>query len=199
MSSDGEILRARHVLRVEAHGISKLADALGEEFVAAVDAIEKARLVHIAGVGKSGDIGRKIAATMRSQGTQAVFLDPTGAVHGDLGLVLPGDVVILISRSGACREIGTLTAHLWATNIRTEWKPGVEAYTLIALTGAPDSDFADRCDIVIDCSVPAEADDDGLVPTASTAATMAVGDALSDALARRAGWTSAKFRAVHPG
>lgn len=188
----GEMDIARGVLRVEARGIERVADRLDETFSAVVDALVGASTVHVSGVGKSGAVGRKIAGTMSSLGTPAFFLDPTEALHGDLGKIRSGDVVVLISRSGRCRELRELQREL----VR---RRGTYGLTLVALTGAPDSEFADRCDLVLDCSVGEEADWRGLVPTASTAATLAVGDALALALSRRRAYDADDFRGNHPG
>lgn len=178
----------RRILEVEAAGILEVAKRLDSSFFRVASVLVYASTVHVSGVGKSGAIGRKIAGTMTSLGLPAFFLDPTEALHGDLGKIRLGDCVVLISRSGRCEEIRRLQDAL-------RDRGGV---VLVALTGAPDSEFARGCSEVVDCSVSAEADDLDLVPTASTAAALAVGDALALTVAWLHGKTSVDFVANHP-
>lgn len=180
---------ARRVLRMEAAAVAELADRVGTAFGAAVDTIlsSEGRVI-VAGLGKSGIVGKKIAATLTSTGTAATFLHPVEALHGDLGLVGPGDVAVLISKSGESEELrGLLEAFV---------RSGVP---IVALTGRPDSTLSKQADFVIDCSVSEEACPHDLAPTCSTTAAMAMGDALAVALLLRRGFGRDDFARFHPG
>ena len=161
--------RAKEIIRLESEALNGLAESLGDKFDNAVREILKCRgRVIVSGVGKSGIIGRKIAATFLSTGTPALFLHPTEGMHGDLGAILPDDVAILISNSGESSEIMGLM-------------PGIRAIgaKVIAITGRPEGSLATASDLVLPCRVEHEADPHNLIPTASTAAQLALGDALA--------------------
>jgi arabinose-5-phosphate isomerase len=142
----------------------------------------------VAGAGKSGLVGRKIAATLTSTGTPATFLHPADSVHGDLGIVGTNDVAILISKSGESTEVLALLDHLQRLGVRT-----------IAITGSANSMLARHCDVVLDASVEEEACPHDLAPTTSTTAAMAVGDALAVALLLEKGFRREDFARLHPG
>src|SRR5690606_29525750 len=163
----GEVLaEARRVLRLEAEGISTLAERVGDSFVAAVEAILRSTgRVIVSGVGKSGIVGRKIAATLTSTGTPATFLHPVEALHGDLGIVDPGDVAILLSKSGETEELHGLLEHFRRTGA-----------VVVAITGRTDSTLARHATIVLDAAVAEEACPHALAPTTSTTAALALGD-----------------------
>jgi len=180
---------ARKVLRLEARAIEALITRIDRNFTRAIDVLQecKGRVV-VTGMGKSGLIGKKIAATLASTGTPAFFLHPAEGVHGDLGMVSRGDAVITISNSG---ETGELIAILPAFK-----RLGVP---MICLTGNTRSTLAKNSDVVIDVGVKEEAGPLGLVPTASTTATLAMGDALSVALLEKRGFKEGDFAYFHPG
>jgi arabinose-5-phosphate isomerase len=180
---------ARDVIKKEAEAVAGLLERLNENFVTAVDAIlEISGRVIVTGMGKSGIVGKKIAATFSSTGTLALFLHPAEAFHGDLGIVTTRDIVLAISKSGDTSELYQLIPVFKRLGIK-----------IILLTGQIDSSLAERSDIVIDCSVPAEACPNNLVPTASSTAAMVMGDALAVALFRRRGFSSEDFARLHPG
>lgn len=188
---DSDVLsEARRLMLAEAAAVASTAHGLGAEFCRAVDLLVWASRVHVAGVGKSGHIARKIAGTLASTGTPANELHPTDALHGDLGNVEPGHVVVLVSRSGECQETNALLHAL------TKLHP--KAVPLIALTGVPRSTLGHGAWVVIECAAD-EACPDGLVPTSSTTAALAVGDALANAVRQRRGHSAADFRLTHPG
>jgi arabinose-5-phosphate isomerase len=179
----------RRVLRMEAAAVAALEARIGDAFAGAVETILAASgRVLVAGVGKSGIVGRKIAATLTSTGTPAAFLHPVEALHGDLGLVGSGDVAILLSKSGESGELHGLLEYLKRMGVRT-----------IALTGRPGSVLARHAEWVLDCSVAEEACPHDLAPTSSTTATMAMGDALAVALLLRRGFGRDDFARFHPG
>ena len=181
--------QARRVIRTEAASVAALEDRIGAEFAGAVDAVlESTGRVIVAGVGKSGIVGRKIAATLTSTGTPAVFLHPVEALHGDLGLVGSGDVAILLSKSGESDELRGLLEYLKRMGV-----------VVIALTGRRESALARQADWVLDCSVAEEACPHDLAPTSSTTAAMAMGDALAVALLIRRGFGRDDFARFHPG
>ena len=183
------IEEAREVLAIEEQGLAAVRERIGEEFNQAVDAILScpSRLV-ITGIGKSGIIGQKISATLNSTGTPSFFLHPVEAMHGDLGMVAASDVVIAISYSGETTELNALLVSLK--------KRGT---TIIAMTGGRGSTLARSSDIVLDINIPQEACPLGLAPTASTTATLAMGDALAVVLLKRKQFQAADFRENHPG
>lgn len=189
MSSENIIQKAREVVLIEAEAVGKLAERIDQDFAKAVKLIAeiKGRVV-LTGMGKSGLIARKIVATMNSTGTAAIYLHPTDALHGDLGMVRSDDVVILISKSGNTEEIVNLLPMLRRMNV-----------LLIAMVGNKQSKLASECDIVLDISVKEEACPYDLAPTASSTATLVMGDALSIALLEYKGFTKEDFALLHPG
>lgn len=180
---------AKEVLQVEADGILAVRGNIGEEFSRAVDLIMAcpSRLV-VAGIGKSGLVGQKITATLNSTGTPSFFLHPVEAMHGDLGMVTPTDIVLAISYSGETTELNALLS-----SIRKRKVP------IIAITGNSDSTLANFAVITLNVSVPKEACPLGLAPTTSTTATLALGDALAVALLKRKQFKAEDFRRNHPG
>jgi len=180
---------ARQVLKTEADAIANLMENLGEEFDRAVELIDGcAGRVVLTGMGKSGIICRKIAATMRSTGTPAVFMHPAEAIHGDLGMVTGDDLVVAVSNSGSTEEILNLLAVLRRVGV-----------SLIAITSSPDSPLAAAADLHIDLGVRREACPMNLAPTASTTASLALGDALAMAVSVRKGFREEDFARLHPG
>lgn len=183
------VARGRRVLELEREALSNSADALGEEFVRAVQLIAACTgRVIVAGVGKSGLIGRKIAATLTSTGTPAMFLHPVESVHGDLGIVGSGDVAILLSKSGETTELLGLIDALARMGVR-----------MIALTTERASRLARHADVVLDLGVREEACPHDLAPTTSTTVTLALGDALAVAVMHERGFQAEDFARLHPG
>jgi len=180
---------ARDVLNTEAAGLLSLAASLGERFSQAIDRLSSAsgRLV-VSGMGKSGHVGRKIAATLASTGTPALFVHPAEASHGDLGMIVPGDAVLALSNSGETAELADLVAHTRRF-----------ALPLVAVTGRPDSALAQAADVALILPKAAEACPMGLAPTTSTTMQLALGDAIAVALLTRRGFSAADFRQIHPG
>jgi arabinose-5-phosphate isomerase len=183
------IARGRLVLEVEAQAIAALIDRLDDSFDRAVDLLAgcSGRVV-TTGIGKSGIIGQKIAATLSSTGTPAVFMHPAEALHGDLGMLVSGDVVIALSNSGETEEVVRLLPLIRRLGV-----------PLIGLTGNPNSSIARQSDVSIDASIREEACPLGLAPTASTTAALAMGDALAMALVERRGFSAREFAERHPG
>ena len=180
---------ARRVLRVEAEAVTALAERLDGEFTRAVDLILGASgRVIVSGIGKSGHVGRKIAATMASTGTPAYFVHAAEAIHGDLGMIAGGDVLIAISNSGENDELLTVVPLVKRQGGR-----------LIAVTGNPASSLAREADVHLDASVVEEACPLNLAPTASTTAALALGDALAVALLDARGFGAEDFARSHPG
>ncbi len=181
--------RARKVLLTEKEGLEEVYNNLDESFVKAVELIffSSGRTV-VTGVGKSGLIGRKISATLSSTGTPSFFLHPVEALHGDLGMVMPGDILLAISYSGNTLEVCEIASILKKRKI-----------PVIALTGNPKSTLASLADVIINVHVPKEACPFNLAPTTSTTATLAVGDALAMCLFELKGLKSEDFRKNHPG
>ena len=180
---------AKRVLRIEAEAITDLIDRIDVRFENAVDALFNCRgRVVVTGIGKSGIICKKIAATLASTGTPAFFLHPTEAHHGDLGMIVKGDIVLLISNSGETEELIRL--------LKTLKRLGI---FLIAMVGNPQSSLARHSDIVLDVSIRQEACPLGLAPTASTTAALALGDALAIALYEKRGFKEENFASLHPG
>lgn len=183
------IERGRTVIRKERLALEQLELRLGPSFADAVLRIARSRgRVIVAGVGKSGLVGRKIAATLTSTGTPASFLHPVESVHGDLGLVGTDDVAILISKSGESAELLALLDHLQLLGVAS-----------IAITGVPRSMLGRHCDIVLDAAVGEEACPHDLAPTTSTTAALAIGDALAVALLLEKGFRREDFARLHPG
>lgn len=180
---------ARKVLEIEADAIRRQIENLGEPFAKAVGAIETSsgRLC-VTGIGKSGLVGQKIAATLASTGTPAYFLHAGDASHGDLGMLMPGDVVLALSYSGETPEVVRLLEFARKRSIRT-----------IAMTGTVSSSVARAAEITISVAIPEEACPWNLAPTASTAAMLAMGDALAMSISRRQGFKEEDFAALHPG
>ena len=180
---------ARRVIRMEADALRTLETRLDESFTRAVELIAGARgRVIVSGVGKSGIIGRKIAATLTSTGTPAIYLHPVEGLHGDLGIVTREDVALLISKSGESDELRGLAEYLVRLGVQ-----------IIALTGKSGSGLARGAAIVLDCEVGEEACPHDLAPTTSTTVTLALGDALAVALLERKGFTRDDFARIHPG
>jgi len=185
-----EILRhAREVIRIEAEAVQGLLDRLDENFVRAVEMLLACpgRAV-ITGIGKSGLVGRKIAATLTSTGTPATFLHPVEGLHGDLGMVTEKDVLLAISNSGETAEIINLLPIVKKIGVK-----------IIGLTGGLTSTLAQNSQVVIDVGVEREACPLGLAPTSSTTATLVVGDALAVALMRQRKFGEKDFALFHPG
>ena len=180
---------ARQVLKTEADAIANLMENLGQEFDRAVELIYGcAGRVVLTGMGKSGIICRKIAATMRSTGTPALFMHPAEAIHGDLGMVTGDDLVVAVSNSGSTEEILNLLAVLRRVGV-----------SLIAITSSPESPLATAADLHLDLGVRREACPMNLVPTASTTASLALGDALAMAVSVKKGFREEDFARLHPG
>ena len=174
---------------IEAQALLGLKARQGEDFARAVRVmLEGSGRVVVTGIGKSGHVGRKIAATLASTGTPAFFVHPAEASHGDLGMVTDGDIVLALSNSGEANELTALLPALKRLNI-----------TLIAMTGKPQSTLASHADIVLSCAVDQEACPLNLAPTASTTAQMALGDALAVALLDARGFREEDFARSHPG
>ncbi len=180
---------ARKVLRIEASAILGLVDRLGEDFERALQLLFECRgRVILTGMGKSGIICRKIAATLSSTGTSAFFLHPAEAIHGDLGAIREDDVVLALSHSGETEELVRLLEAVRRIGAR-----------VIAITGSPTSTLARAADVTLDCGIAEEACPMNLVPTASTTASLALGDALAMTLLVRKGFGEEQFAAFHPG
>ncbi len=181
--------QARRVLKIESEAVAALIDRIDDRFEQAVEMILNCEgRVVVTGMGKSGLIGKKIAATLASTGTPALFLHPAEGVHGDLGMVTRGDTVIALSNSGETEEIARMLPSLKRLGIR-----------LIALTGNAESTLAKNSDVVINVGVKEEACPLGLAPTASTTAALAMGDALAVALLDKRGFREEDFACFHPG
>jgi arabinose-5-phosphate isomerase len=180
---------AERTLRTEAQALLALPARLGDGFVGALRAMLGCRgRVVVMGIGKSGHVGRKIAATLASTGTPAFFVHPAEAGHGDLGMLIAGDVVLAVSNSGESDELAALLPALRRLGV-----------ALVAITGGAQSTLARHADHVIDSAVDQEACPMNLAPTASTAAQMALGDALAVALLDARGFREEDFARSHPG
>ena len=180
---------AKQTFGIEAAAVQALADRVGQPFVRAVELMLHCRgRVVVMGMGKSGHIGRKIAATLASTGTPALFVHPAEASHGDLGMITEVDVVLGISNSGQSEEINSLLPTLRRQRV-----------AMIAITGGLDSPLARHADVVLDSSVSQEACPLNLAPTASTTAQLALGDALAVALLDARGFQAEDFARSHPG
>ena len=188
-TTEAIVARGRDVLRMETDALAETARRLDAEFARAVELIARSEgRVIVAGVGKSGLIGRKIAATLTSTGTPATFLHPTESVHGDLGIVGPQDVAILLSKSGETAEMLPLLEGLERFGVR-----------IVAITGNPQSTLARNADVALDAWVREEACPHDLAPTTSTTAALALGDALAVALLEVKGFRREDFARLHPG
>jgi arabinose-5-phosphate isomerase len=184
-----DLALARKVLETEAAAILALVSRLDDRFHAAVSLLQQCHgRVILTGMGKSGIICRKIAATLSSTGTSAFFLHPAEAIHGDLGAIREDDVVIALSHSGETEEIVRLIESIRRIGAR-----------LIAITGLPNSTLGKSADVTLDCGIAKEACPMNLVPTASTTASLALGDALAMTLLVRKGFREEQFASLHPG
>ena len=187
--ASGALALAREVLAIEAAAVAALGARLDGRFVAALDLVLACRgRVVVTGIGKSGHVGRKLAATLASTGTPAFFVHPGEASHGDLGMITHDDVVIAISYSGESDELITVLPLVKRMGAR-----------LVALTGQPGSTLATLADVVLDAHVEKEACPLNLAPTASTTAALALGDALAVALLDARGFGHEDFARSHPG
>lgn len=183
------LAEGRRVVAAEAAALEDLGARLGDDFVEAVELIAAApgRVV-VSGIGKSGIVGRKIAATLTSTGTPATFLHPVEGLHGDLGIVGRGDIAVLISKSGESAELAGLVEYFVRTGV-----------TIIAMTGRRSSTLGRAAQVILDCTVAEEACPHDLAPTTSTTVTLALGDALAVALLLTKGFTRDDFARIHPG
>ncbi len=188
MNTNEIIELGKEAVRTEIEGLEGIIGQMGESFARAVTTIADLKgKVILTGVGKSGIIARKIAATMVSIGTPAVFMHPVDGLHGDLGTIMPADAAVVLSNSGTTREILNLLPPLKSLSI-----------PIIAITGNPDSPLAGQSDICLSCSVEREACNLNLAPTASTTAQLALGDALAVVLSHVKGFDRAAFKMIHP-
>lgn len=188
-----DIESARRTLQTEADGITALVSSIDENFAAAVEAIDAMKRARtgrfiVAGIGKSGHVCKKLVATLASTGTPSHFVHPNEASHGDLGMVMEGDVVLMLSNSGNNPELNDMIAYTRRFGI-----------TLIGMTSNPDSALATRCDIPLVMPKMPEACPNGMAPTTSTTMMMAYGDAIAVALLERMGLTKEQFGVFHPG
>ena len=188
-----DLATGRKAILTEMDGLQQLADSLDDNFTKAVEAIHtmkterRSRLI-VAGIGKSGHVGKKLTATLASTGTPSHFVHPGEASHGDLGMVMEGDIVLMLSYSGENAELSDLIHYTRRFGI-----------TLIAITSKPESTLAKHADILLQLPRAPEACPNGLAPTTSTTMMMALGDALAIALLERMGLTPEGFRVFHPG
>lgn len=188
--ADAGLLDAgRRVIDIEAAAVAALSGRLDDAFVGACRLVAEARgRIVVSGVGKSGHVGRKIAATLTSTGTPATFLQPVEALHGDLGIIGDDDVVILVSKSGDLAELGGIIDYLARLGV-----------PIVAIVGTAASQLAGQAAVVLDCSVAREACPMGLTPTASTTAALAMGDALAMVVLELKGFRASDFAGLHPG
>ncbi len=186
------LARARSVIEIEIDGLSRMADRLNENFIEAIKilhhTLEHRGKIVVVGVGKSGNVGLKIAATLNSTGATAVILDSQNALHGDLGLLSDGDAVLALSYSGETRELLDLLPFIKRFNVK-----------VIALTGKPDSTLSRFSEVTLDTSVAREACPLNLAPTSSSTAMLVMGDALAMVLLESRGFTEEDFARFHPG
>ena len=188
MTRNQIIEKGRQVVKIEGEAVNSLVKNVNNEFAKAVNEIyESNGRVILTGLGKSGLIARKIVATMNSTGTAAIYLHPTDALHGDLGMVRKGDVVIIISKSGNTEELLELVMLFKRLKV-----------VVIGMLGNTTSKIAKKCDIVLNVSVKEEACPYDLAPTASTTAALVMGDALAIALLEQRGFTAEDFAMLHP-
>lgn len=179
----------RRVLSIEADAIGALRDRLGADFAKACELVAGASgRVLCSGLGKSGTIARKVAGTLTSTGTPAIFLHPVEALHGDLGIVGREDVALFVSKSGDVSEVTGLIEYLTRLGV-----------PIVAILGDPASPLAEHATVVLDCSVDEEACPMNLAPTSSTTAALALGDALAIAVLETKGFRAEDFAALHPG
>jgi len=183
------ILKGKDVIKIEGEAVLNLINNINQDFVEAVNVIYKSRgRVVFTGMGKSGIIARKIVATMNSTGTAAIYLHPTDALHGDLGMVRQDDIVIIISKSGNTEELTALVPMFKRIGV-----------ILIGMLGEADSKLGRECNIILNVGVKEEACPHDLTPTASTTASLVMGDALAIALLELRGFTAEDFAMFHPG
>ena len=189
MNSQRILKIAKKVLKVESQAINQLIDKLNDDFEKSIQAILKCKgRIIILGMGKSGIIGKKIAATMSSTGTPSYFVHPAEAIHGDLGMITNNDIIILISNSGETSELVQLINPLKLKKVK-----------IIGMVGNKDSTLANQSNFNLDTSINEEACPLDLAPTASTSATMALGDALAIVLLELKGFDKEDFAKLHPG
>ncbi len=188
MTKNDIIRTGKYVLETEAKAVKTLASRLDENFAKAVELLfqTKSRVI-VTGMGKSGHVGRKIAATLASCGTPAIFIHPAEAGHGDLGMILKEDILIAISYSGETRELVDLLDYVKRAGIK-----------LISITGDKNSKLAKYSDIVLEAKVEKEAEPNGMIPTASSTAALAMGDAVAIALMKKKGFGEKDFVFFHP-
>jgi len=181
--------RAREVLDIEAQGVLSLIDRVDGNFVRAVDLLYNCKgKVVVTGLGKSGLIGRKIAATLSSTGTPSLFLHASEGIHGDLGIIMKGDVVLAVSNSGETDELLKILSIIRRLGLK-----------IIVMTGNPSSSLSRAADVILNAAVKEEACPMGLSPTASTTAALAMGDALAVVLLEKKGFKEEDFALRHPG
>ncbi len=189
MDSAKILKRARDVLDIEAKGILSLIDRLDDNFVRAVELLFNCKgKVVVTGLGKSGLIGRKIAATLSSTGTPSLFLHASEGIHGDLGIIMKGDVVLAVSNSGETDELLKILSIIRRLGLK-----------IIVMTGNPSSSLSRAADVILNAAVKEEACPMGLSPTASTTAALAMGDALAVVLLEKKGFKEEDFALRHPG
>ncbi len=189
MTSEQIIAKGKEVIRIEGDAILNLINNIDKNFAQAVELIFNSHgRVVFTGMGKSGIIARKIVATLNSTGTAAIFMHPTDALHGDLGMVRKNDIVILISKSGHTEELIQLIPMFKRINV-----------TIIGMLGETDSKLAKECDIVLNAGVKEEACPHDLAPTTSTTVALVLGDALAISLLEKRGFTAEDFAMLHPG
>jgi arabinose-5-phosphate isomerase len=189
VNKEAILRRAIDVLNIEIQGLLSLVDRLDQNFFDAIQLLGSCRgKVVVTGMGKSGLICRKIAATLASTGTPSFFLHSGDALHGDLGMVMKGDVILAVSNSGETEEVIKIIPHFKRNALK-----------LIVMTGSPESTLAKAADVILDISVKEEACPLGLAPTASTTATLAMGDALAVVLLETKGFNEEDFAMRHPG
>lgn len=183
------IARAKQVLQEEADAIIRMKDLINEDFEKSLEVIlnAKGRII-VTGIGKSAIIGQKIVATFNSTGTPAIFMHAAEAIHGDLGIIQPDDVVLCLSKSGNTPEISVLMPFFKMSGNK-----------IIAIVGDPDSFLGKEADYVLDCSIEKEACPNNLAPTCSSTAQLVIGDALASCLIELRGFTSQDFAKYHPG
>lgn len=188
MNKNDIIQAGKDVLKIEAQAVQALADQIDENFSLAVELLSQAKSrVIVTGIGKSGLVARKIAATLSSCGTPALFVHPVEAGHGDLGMIVKEDIMLAVSYSGDTREIVDLLDFVKRIGIK-----------LIGLTGNKRSKLAQYSDLVLEAKVKKEAEPDGIIPTASSTAALALGDALAIALMKKKGFSKKDFAVFHP-
>lgn len=189
MTREQIIAKGKDVVRIEAEAVNNLIDGINENFAKTVELIyNSSGRVVFTGMGKSGLIARKIVATLNSTGTAAIFMHPTDALHGDLGMVRNDDTVILISKSGNTEELLNLVPMFKRIGVN-----------IIGMLGESESKLARDCDLILNVSVKEEACPHDLAPTSSTTASLVMGDALAIALLEKRGFTAEDFAFLHPG